>query len=460
MKPELLPYSSYRPSTIPWLGDVPEHWEVSRGKTIFVPIDKRSQTGSEDLLTVSARHGVVPRETATVTMFKAESYVGHKLCWPGDLVINSLWAWAGGLGVSRHHGIVSTAYGVFRPQPEINSQFIHLLVRSIPFQWELQVRSKGIWLSRLQLSDDAFLNAPFPLPPLAEQQAIVRYLNYMNRRVQKYINSQRQLIGLLEEEKQAIINHTVTRGLDPSVQVKPTGGERSGNVPVHWQTARLGQIGRFSKGSGGTKDDDVDHGLPCIRYGDLYSRYEFHIESSGSYIASDRSGDYTQIEYGDILFAGSGESIEEIGKSAVNLIDEDAYCGGDVILFRFKVEVNPRFAGYAIDCFQNACQKSRAGRGITVMHIYSTQLKHIHIALPPLHEQASIVEYLDKATSDIDSALARIRQQIELVEEYRTRLVADVVTGKLDVRELTVQFSALGEEQDFASSMPNWRTAL
>ena len=109
------PYPAYKPSGVEWLGNVPAHWEMRRGKHLFQPIDVRSDTGDEELLTVSAQRGVVPRESANVTMFKAESYAGYKLCWPGDVVINSLWAWAHGLGVSQHHGIVSSAYGVYRP---------------------------------------------------------------------------------------------------------------------------------------------------------------------------------------------------------------------------------------------------------------------------------------------------------------------------------------------------------
>lgn len=168
-----MPYPAMKDSGVPWLGEVPEHWEVKRGKNLFRCIDVRSLTGGEELLTVSSERGVVPRRSATVTMFKAESYVGHKLCWPGDLVINSLWAWARGLGVSQLHGIVSTAYGVYRPRAEagIDSLFIHELVRSKPFHWELQVRSKGVWTSRLQLTDESFLGAPFPCPPPVEQSA-------------------------------------------------------------------------------------------------------------------------------------------------------------------------------------------------------------------------------------------------------------------------------------------------
>lgn len=145
MTHDLKPYPSMKDSGVPWLGEVPEHWKVRRGKNLFRCVNVRSETGAEELLTVSSERGVVPRRTAVVTMFKAESYAGHKLCWPGDLVINSLWAWARGLGVSRYHGIVSTAYGVYRPRTGANvePQFVHDLVRSTPFHWELRVRSKS-----------------------------------------------------------------------------------------------------------------------------------------------------------------------------------------------------------------------------------------------------------------------------------------------------------------------------
>ena len=143
----LKPYPVYKHSGIEWLGEVPEHWEVKRGKALFRCVNVRSSIGEEALLTVSSERGVVPRSSAAVTMFKAESYAGYKLCWPGDLVINSLWAWGRGLGVSRHHGIISSAYGVYRLRPPYTeySAYIHALVRSMPFNWELQVTVQALW---------------------------------------------------------------------------------------------------------------------------------------------------------------------------------------------------------------------------------------------------------------------------------------------------------------------------
>jgi type I restriction enzyme S subunit len=179
---DLKPYPEYKESGLPWLGQVPKCWEVKRAKAIFQRIDERSTTGKEELLTVSSARGIVPRKTANVTMFKAESYLGYKLCWPGDLVINSLWAWAGGLGVSRHHGIISSAYGVYRIRPgaPMTPAFVHEVVRSSSFHWELRVRSKGVWISRLQLTDISFLDAPMPIPPPPEQAAIVRFGSLTN----------------------------------------------------------------------------------------------------------------------------------------------------------------------------------------------------------------------------------------------------------------------------------------
>ena len=167
---DLKPYPEYKESGLPWLGRMPGHWEVKRAKSIFQRIDERSKTGQEELLTVSSARGIVSRKTANVTMFKAESYLGYKLCWPGDLVINSLWAWAGGLGVSSHHGIISSAYGVYRIRPNapMTPAFVHEVVRSSSFNWELRVRSKGVWISRLQLTDVSFLDAPMHIPPPAE----------------------------------------------------------------------------------------------------------------------------------------------------------------------------------------------------------------------------------------------------------------------------------------------------
>lgn len=435
---DLKSYPKYKETGLPWLGQVPEHWTIKRGKSYLTTVDKRSQSGHEELLTVSSARGVVPRRSASVTMFKAKSYAGHKLCWPGNLVINSLWAWGGGLGVSSHHGIVSTAYSVYRGRPstQINPRYLHELVRSAAFQWELQVRSKGVWISRLQLTDTAFLDAPLPLPPPDEQAAVVRFLDWANGRLERAIRAKRRVIALLSEQRQAIIHRAVTRGLDPNAPLIPSGIPWLGDIPAHWEARQLRHIGRLYKGIGGSKEDATSDGVPCIRYGELYSHYRNFIREPRGFVSEATATSYSSIRFGDVLFAASGERVEEIGKSAVNLYTGVAVCGGDVVIFRPSIAVIPAFLGYSLDSYGAAYQKATMCRGTTIKHIYPDELRSLWTCIPPISEQESIAAELDRVLSGSNGAISRLEREISLLREYRTRLVADVVTGKLDVREV------------------------
>ena len=416
--PTLHPYPAYKPSGIVWLGDVPEYWDVRRGKALLCPVDIRSKTGNEELLTVSARRGVVPRESANVTMFKAESYVGYKLCWPGDLVINSLWAWAHGLGVSQHNGIVSSAYGVYRPLPRADARFIHLLVRSSPFQWELQVRSKGIWISRLQLTDEAFLGAPFPLPPLPEQRAIVSYLDHVDRRIRRYIAAKQKLIALLEEEKQAVINQAVTRGLNPNVCLKPSGIEWLGDVPEHWQISR------------------VKTEFRCLNH----RRVPLSAEERGTmnirrYDYYGASGVIDKVE--DYLF---DDELMLIAEDGANLVLRNLPLA---LIARGKFWVNNHAhilkptrgnLEYLVSVMEGLDYKPWIS-GAAQPKLTQDRLMSISIAIPSKGEQDEIIAKTKTLTSRLTATITRTRRQIELLQEYRTKLIADVVTGKLDVRQ-------------------------
>ena len=434
-------YPAYKPSGVLWLGDVPEHWEVQRGKALLAPVDIRSTTGDEELLTVSAHRGIVPRETANVTMFKAESYVGYKLCWPGDLVINSLWAWAHGLGVSQHHGIVSSAYGVYRPLPQANARFIHLLARSIPFQWELQVRSKGIWVSRLQLTDEAFLGAPFPLPPLPEQAAIVRYLDHVDRRIRRYLSAKRKLIALLAEARQVVINQAVTRGLDPNVRLRPSGVEWLGDVPEHWERRRLKtilqRIDRISTtGSETLLSLRRDHGV--VVYAEHFARPSQSKSLVGFKLV--RSGQLVV----NRLQANNGLVFNSTLDGLVSP-DYSVFEKNSPIQMQFLSDLL-RTSFYRAYFRQNSTGLGTGTAGF--LRLYDDTFLETPVYSPSLSEQVAIIEYLEKATTDIDSASARARRQIELLQEYRTRLISDVVTGKLDVREAAAQLPDEDDDQE------------
>ena len=223
--------------------------------------------------------------------------------------------------------------------------------------------------------------------------------------------------------------------LKPYRAYKDSGVEWLGAVPAHWEVRHLGRLGKFSKGGGGTKEDDRESGVPCVRYGDLYTRHQFFITATRACVAPELVDTvYTPIRYGDVLFAGSGETIDEIRKSAVNLIPGPACCGGDVIILRPRIDADARFLGYAMDCARTARQKACIGRGFTVVHVYSSDLKYVTVAIPSLSEQAAIVRFLDHGDRRIRRYVRAKREQIALLEEQQQAVIHEVVTGRIDVR--------------------------
>ena len=435
---ELKPYPAMKDSRVEWLGEVPEHWEVPRLGNLLRERGETNAKGEiQEVLSVLRDRGVIPyAEKGNIGNKRSEDITRYKIVRPDDLVVNCMNVIIGSVGLSRYTGCLSPVYYVLtRRSDRDHPGYLNAYFQTKPFQKSLVRIGYGILAHRMRIPMELLKCELFPRPPLPEQAAIVRYLDHVDRRVRRLLQAKRKLIALLTEQKQAIIHHAVTRGLDPDVPLKDSRVEWLGEVPAHWEVSQLGRIGTFSKGNGGTKEDEVAEGVPCVRYGDLYTQHRFFVDEAKACVSRDRASDYTPIQYGDVLFAGSGETIEEIGKSAVSLLSRPACCGGDVILFRPSVAVDAKFLGLSTDCPQAAYQKSCMGRGITIMHIYGSELKYLSIALPPLPEQAAIVEYLDQAIVDIDTAVARANREIELLEEYRTRLIADVVTGKLDVRE-------------------------
>ena len=223
--------------------------------------------------------------------------------------------------------------------------------------------------------------------------------------------------------------------LKPYWAYKDSGVEWLGAVPAHWDVRHLGRFGRLFKGGGGTKEDERESGVPCVRYGDLYTQHQFFITATRACVTPELANTvYTPIRYGDVLFAGSGETIDEIGKSAVNLIPGPACCGGDVIILRPSIDADARFLGYAMDCAATARQKACIGRGFTVVHIYSSDLKYVTVAMPSLSEQAAIVRFLDHADRRIRRYIRAKQKLIALLEEQQRALVHDAVTGRIDVR--------------------------
>jgi type I restriction enzyme S subunit len=205
-----------KPSGIRWLGEIPEHWEIRRGKDLFREIDQRSETGTEELLSVSHITGVTPRSQKNITMFKAASYVGSKLCKPGDVVINTMWAWMGALAVSRYEGIVSPSYGVYRRKnaSELTEDYANYLLRTSLYVAEYTVRSTGITSSRLRLYPEQFLRVPILIPPQKEQEDIARYIVTETQGLDRAIDTAEREIELLREYRTRLVADVVTGKLD------------------------------------------------------------------------------------------------------------------------------------------------------------------------------------------------------------------------------------------------------
>ena len=239
----------------------------------------------------------------------------------------------------------------------------------------------------------------------------------------------------------------MTIALNPYPRMKDSGVEVLGFVPEHWNVKRLGNFGAFSKGNGGNKDDATKSGVPCVRYGDIYTTHKYFIEMSQSFVSPRKAKNYTSIRFGDVLFAGSGETIDEIGKSAVNFIRSEACCGGDVILFRPRINLSARYFGYAADCAPSAIQKARMGRGITVMHIYGNELKNLKLALPPRREQTAIARFLDHMDRRIQKYIRAKEKLIALLEERSRRPISPGWMQRSASSRIRNRYSALNRRR-------------
>lgn len=207
----LNPNVSMKDSGVDWIGEIPEHWEIKRGKFLFNIINEYSSTGEEELLTVSDRTGITPRSMKNVTMFMAESLVGYKKCKIGDICSNIMWMWHGAVGVTKYDGVISPSYGVYRQRElSYNGDYLDMLLRLPQLVKFYASRSTGLTESRLRLYPDDFMNIYFFVPPMEEQEMIVNRLKSICEPIESAIDAATQQISLLQERKQIIINDVVT----------------------------------------------------------------------------------------------------------------------------------------------------------------------------------------------------------------------------------------------------------
>ena len=222
-----------KPSGVEWLGDVPAHWEVRRAKFLYHEVNERSCTGAEELMSVSHKTGVTSRKK-TVTMFRAETNVGYKLCRPGDIVVNTMWAYMAALGVARQVGLVSPSYNVYRPidAERMNPDYIDPLLRTETYRTEYLVRSTGITVSRLRLYPGSFLDIPLLYPPVEEQADIVAHVDRTTATIDAAIDTARRQVESMLEYRASLIAHVVTGKLDvrAAANLRPEAPEQESPV--------------------------------------------------------------------------------------------------------------------------------------------------------------------------------------------------------------------------------------
>ena len=238
----LHPYPSYKTSGVPWLGDVPVHWEVTRIKTIFREVDERAGDVPGELLSLTRAHGLIPQVEASNRIASVEDLSSYKICRPGFMVMNRMQAWSGMFAVSTREGLISPDYCIFGLADSFEVTYFEYLFKTSLMVGQFAQKSKGIGSGFNRLYTDDFGSIPSFVPPPSEQAGIVRYLDHVDRRIRRYIEAKEKLIALLEEEKQAVVNQAVTRGLDPNVLLKPSGVEWLGDVPAHWEVRRAKRV--------------------------------------------------------------------------------------------------------------------------------------------------------------------------------------------------------------------------
>ncbi len=429
---DLKAYPAMKESGVEWLGEVPKHWGVLPNRALFNEIKDKDHP-DEDMLSVTIKRGVIRQALLLADTSKKDSSnldrSNYKLVQPGDVAYNKMRAWQGAIGVSTHRGIVSPAYIVQRPRDDSHSSYFHYLFRIPSFAKEAERWSYGITSDMWSLRPEHFKLIYSCLPPLSEQAAIVRYLDHVDRRVRQLVRAKRKLIALLTEQKQAIIHRAVTRGLDPDVPLKDSGVEWLGEVPAHWEVKRLKWVTRLQRGY----DLPADKRIPG----------PFAVVSSGGVIG----------RHAERRATAPGVVMGRYGSTDAVFYVEQDFWPHNTSLFVTHFQGNlPKWCYHLLRSISKA---DHAGKS-AVPGVDRKDLFQIVVAVPPSEEQSAIVKAIDFGARELDEAIVTAQREIELLDEYRTRLGSDVVTGKLDVREAASALPAvdpLDKEHDVDANL-------
>ncbi len=428
----LSPYPAYRETDAGGLGQIPGHWGVRRIKTLFRERDERSGDGVGVLLSLTRARGIVPQADASNRMASAEDLSKYKLCRPGDLVMNRMQAWSGMFALAAIQGLVSPDYSVFEATGGSDVKYFEHLFKTPRLVDEFARRSKGIGSGFNRLYTPDFGAVPVTVPPIDEQTAIVRFLDHADRRIRRYIAAKKKLISLLHEQKQTIIYHAVTRGLDTGVQLKPAGIPSLGLIPSHWGVRRLGRMAKVFNGTTPSRAQPAywsDGNIPWLASGKVNDRLITTPSELITARALNECG-LSLVPSGALLIGLVGQGRTR-GMCAVLAID--SCINQNLAAIIPGSALTSQFLYYVILASYEDIREF--GRGGNQAALNCEIVGRLPVPVPPLEEQKAICQAVDIETAHLRTVEHAIGREIVLLQEYRTRLVSDVVSGKIDVRD-------------------------
>lgn len=431
-------YDKYKEIPAPWLSKIPIHWSFRKIRYAF---NERSEKGypHEPLLSATQSHGVIPQALYESRMVSAsKDFHLLKLVEVGDFVI-SLRSFQGGIEYAYYRGIISPAYTIMSPRDIIDSGYFRYLAKSEDFIRLLQTCVTGIREGQ-NIDYKTLRRNVMPIPPKGEQEQIVRYLNWKVSLINKFVKEKKREVALLKELKNAEINHAVTRGLNSESPLKDSGIEWIGQIPAYWRPFRIKQISRFNPSiqpilKDYTNDDQVVF-LPMDK---ISSNGEID-NSEKRPIGVVRNG-FTSFKRNDIVIAKITPCFEN-GKCAL-LSDLETIIGyGTTELIVIEPKNDVVINRYLLLILRSEIFRKNGANFMTgsagQKRIPVKYIEDFSIGIPSVPEQQQIIDYIAEKEERINKAISDIEREIDLVKEYKARLISDVVTGKVDVRGIVV----------------------
>ena len=423
-------------SYVPWIGKIPCVWNLCRFKDKYQ--NKKEIAGdksSEFQRLALTLNGVIKRPKDDSEGLQPKEFDGYQILRENEFIFKMIDLQnisTSRVGLSSFTGLVSPAYIKFSPKNEQQyNKYVYYYLMSMYYNCVFNSLGGDGVRSALNASDMGAMIIPYP--DENEQRNIVDYVETTVKKVDTLIANQEAQIEKLKAYKQSLITEVVTKGLDLNAPMKDSGVDSIGLMPSHWQLKRAKFIAdAFEKGSGITKEDIVADGdIQCVRYGEIYSKYDTCFEITYSLTNLTKITKPQFISKGDILFAGTGELVEEIGKNIVYMGSEPCLAGGDIIVM--KHSQNPEFLNYALNSTASQLQKSKGKAKLKVVHISAPNIGNVLVALPPKDEQERIADYLNKKCVKINRLIAIKQAKIDKLNVYKKSLIYEYVTGKKEV---------------------------